>query len=241
MSYLPNGSHLPPERLAALADEAPSAPEMAHLASCDECARERAAYISLGEIANAESAQIGAPLTTWESLAPVLIEDGVIDSGRGLQLRAHRVRRPWLQAAAAVLFVAGGMMAGRVTAGASVLPLHEPGTIASNAVTVADSVPHFRSIDEARAAQTQSQLLYQSATSFLAQRDTASRAPDSPAGMRTRLAALDRTRQVMGEALQDSPYDPVINGYYMTTLGQREATLQQLNTVMPASMRATSY
>ena len=37
--------------------------------------------------------------------------------------------------------------------------------------------------------------------------------------MRTRLAALDRTRQVMGEALQDSPYDPVINGYYITRSG----------------------
>jgi hypothetical protein len=45
----------------------------------------------------------------------------------------------------------------------------------------------------------------------------------------------------MGEALQDSPYDPVINGYYISASGQREATLRQLNTVMPASMRLTSY
>jgi hypothetical protein len=59
--------------------------------------------------------------------------------------------------------------------------------------------------------------------------------------MRTRLAALDRTRQVLGAALNDAPSDPVINGYYLTTLGQREATLRQLNTVAPASMRLTSY
>ena len=45
----------------------------------------------------------------------------------------------------------------------------------------------------------------------------------------------------MGEALNDAPYDPVINGYYLTTLGQREATLRQLNTVMPTGMRMTSY
>jgi hypothetical protein len=33
----------------------------------------------------------------------------------------------------------------------------------------------------------------------------------------------------------------VINGYYLTTLGQREATLRQMNVVAPASMRMTSY
>ena len=60
--------------------------------------------------------------------------------------------------------------------------------------------------------------------------------------MRARLAALDQANQVMGAALSEAPYDPVINGYYLTTLGQREATLQQLNTVAAgSSMRMTSY
>jgi hypothetical protein len=45
----------------------------------------------------------------------------------------------------------------------------------------------------------------------------------------------------MGEALKKAPYDAVINGYYLSTLGQREATLRQLNAAMPASMRMTSY
>ena len=45
----------------------------------------------------------------------------------------------------------------------------------------------------------------------------------------------------MGEALNEAPYDPVINNYYLTTQGQREATIRQLNTVMPASMRIQSY
>ena len=64
---------------------------------------------------------------------------------------------------------------------------------------------------------------------------------ESPAAMRTRLAALDRTRRVLGEALNEAPYDPVINGYYLTTVGQREATLRQMNVVAPASMKLTSY
>src|SRR5215213_10160171 len=92
-----NMSHLPIERLAALADEMPSATEMAHLASCAECARERATFRNLAELASSESARIGQPLTTWESIKPVLIADGVIDTGRGLPFRAQRVRRPWLQ------------------------------------------------------------------------------------------------------------------------------------------------
>jgi hypothetical protein len=231
-------SHLPTERLAALVDESPTAAELAHLSGCADCSRERAVFRGMAELATAESARIGAPLTTWESLAPVLIADGVIDTGRGLPFRKHHVGRPWLQAAAAVLFVAGGMMAGRFTAGASVLPLQSTDSAATAAL---DSAPHFRTVDEARNAQAQSQLLYQASTAFLAQQDTSGHATDTPSAMRTRLAALDRARDVMGEALNDAPYDPVINGYYLTTLGQREATLRQLNTVLPASMRMMSY
>src|ERR1700759_3842604 len=95
---IPSMSHLPTERLAALVDETPSAEEMLHLSSGAECARERAAFRNLAELATTESAQIGAPITTWESLRPALIADGVIDRGRGLELRARQVRRPWLQA-----------------------------------------------------------------------------------------------------------------------------------------------
>jgi hypothetical protein len=231
-------SHLPIERLAALADEPPSTTEALHLASCAECARERATFRSLADLAGSESARIGQPLTTWESIKPVLVADGVIDTGRGLPFRAQRMRRPWLQAAAAVLLVAGGMMAGRFTGGLPVLPMKEgQAAIAYNA----DSTPTFRSVDDAKVAQAQAQSIYQTATAFLAAQDTSANPVDSPSAMRARLAALDRARDVMGEALNNAPYDPVINGYYLTTLGQREATIRQLNTVLPASMRTISY
>lgn len=243
-------SHLPTERLAALADEPPTAAELAHLASCAECARERAAYQSLLELAAGAGSSIGAPLTTWDALRPKLLDDGVIGA-RPVVLRPRRTsHRVWLQAAAAVLLISGGIVAGRITAGASPLPIvpgHRAITTASlttdstTASLVADSTPRFHSVEDARAAQAQSQLTYQTATAYLAQRDTTSRAPESPAAIRTRLAALDRTRQVLDEALDEAPYDPVISGYYLTTIGQREATLRQLNTVAPASMRLTSY
>jgi hypothetical protein len=230
-------SHLLTERLAALADEAPTPAELAHLASCVDCARERAAYQSLVEVAAGEASRLGAPLTTWERLAPALAADGVIDTGRGLTFRTRHTARPWLQAAAAVVILAGGVAAGRWSAHATSSPAQT--TTANN--TIGDSTLSFRSVQEARAAQTQSQTTYQTATAYLAQHDTAGQATESPSAMRARLAALDRARDVMGEALTEAPYDPVINGYYLTTLGQREATIRRLNTVLPASMRMTSY
>lgn len=233
-------SHLPTERLAALADEPPTAAELAHLTSCAACARERAAYQSLLELAAGAGSTIGAPLTTWDSLRPKLLEDRLIDAEPPMIRARSAHTRVWLQAAAAVLLVSGGAVAGRITAGASALPIAGRASV-TTASLAADSTPHFQSIDEARAAQAQSQLLYQTATAYLAQRDTTDRSLENPAAIRTRLAALDRTRQVLDEALDQAPYDPVINGYYLTTLGQREATLRQLNTAAPASMRITSY
>ena len=240
MSHPPNVSHLSTERLAALSDDAPTATELAHLAACAECARERTVYQSLLELASTDSARLGAPLTSWERLAPALVTDGVIDTGRALptHARTSRLSVSWFQAAAAVLLLAGGMMAGRYTAGATVLPLRD---LANRRASVTDSVPRFTSIEEARAAQAQSQLTFQTATAFLAQQDTTNGSSETPASIRTRLATLDRVREVVGKALNDAPYDPVINGYYLTTVGQREATLRQLNTALPAGMRLTSY
>lgn len=233
-------SHLPTERLAALADEAPTAAELAHLASCAECARERDAYRSLVELAASAGTSIGAPLTSWEALRPRLVGDRLIGAESATPRPRRTGNRAWLQAAAAVLLVSGGAVAGRVTAGAGPLPAARTRPVNTTAAAT-DSSPRFRSVEDARVAQAQSQLLYQSATAYLAQRDTAASEPESPAAIRTRLAALDRTRQVLDQALDEAPYDPVINGYYLTTLGQREATLRQLNTVAPASMRITSY
>lgn len=238
-------SHLSTDRLAALADESPTATELAHLSSCVECARERAAFQALAELAAGESARIGTPLTNWETLGPALVADRIIDDGSTVRTfaeqRTRRASRPWLQAAAAVLLILGGAMAGRYSAGASALPIAESSPVASAPNPPADSVPQFHTVDEARLAQLQSQTLYQTATAYLAAQDTSLRAVDSPAAIRTRLAALDRASQAIGQALNDAPYDPVINGYYLSTLGQREATLRQLNTVMPASMRITTY
>ena len=234
-------SHLSPERLAALVDETPTAAELAHLAGCAECARERATYRNLVELAVNNSTSIASPLTSWEALRPALARDGIIDDGKATPMVTRRVGRPWLQAAAAVLLVAGGTIAGRLSAGASLRPLAESPSRRVAESPILDSAARFRSVEDARAAQTQAQVLYQNATAFIAQQDTLTTPAESPAAMRTRLAALDRTRRVLGEALNEAPYDPVINGYYLTTIGQREATIRQMNVASPTNMRLTTY
>src|SRR3954462_9463121 len=127
-------SHLPEERLAALPDEPPNSAELAHLASCDRCAAERAAHRGLRELASAEGASIGEPLTSWESLAPALRADGVIDTGEWrVARRQRRFTGVWAQAAAALLIALGGMAYGRYTATGSVLPgaLHGASAVAA--------------------------------------------------------------------------------------------------------------
>jgi hypothetical protein len=238
-------SHLSPERLALLCDESPTPTELGHLATCAACARERRAYDALRALAAQESARIDRPLTHWDRLRPALAADRIIESGVPLsRLSRGRVARWGFRAAAAVILVSVGVVGGRLTAtNAALAPsARAASTTTPSATQTASVVPvQYHSLDEARAAQTQLQSAYQAATAFIAQHDTSGPAVMSSAAMRTRLAALDHVSQAVGEALDEAPYDPVINGYYLNTLGQREATLRQLNTVLPAGMRITSY
>jgi len=231
-------SHLPDERLAALYDDPPTSAELAHLASCERCAAERAAYRTLRELANAEQ-RIGAPLSDWDMLAPALRADGVIDTGEWrVARRPRRFSGVWSQAAAALLIALGGIAYGRYSAVGSVLPDSRQRAVAVAAA--GDSVA-FNSVDEARQAQELYQTLYQSAALYLAAHDTVDLAPGSPAAIRRRLAALDEVGATVRQALTESPADPVINGYYLTTLGQREATLRQLNASLPVGVRLNSF
>ena len=45
----------------------------------------------------------------------------------------------------------------------------------------------------------------------------------------------------MRDAMEKSPQDPVINQYYLATVGAREATLRQLGTVLPASAHMNRF
>src|SRR5580704_527707 len=113
-------SHLSPERLAALVDEEPTATEFAHLIACARCAEEREAHRALVAMARLERASIGLPLTRWESISSALHSEEMPASSSPAVATVHRTyqSRVWLQAAAALLFVAAGVAMGRYTAGA---------------------------------------------------------------------------------------------------------------------------
>jgi hypothetical protein len=251
-------SHLPTERLAALGDEEPTAAESAHLAACADCARERAAYRTLVAMARTERDAIGIPLTRWESIAGALANDSagatpaVASRERGpvVATRGRGVRffRAPLQAAAGVLLLAGGAIVGRMSAGAPLLPVGAPaptsvavdGGQATQVAQRRDSAT-FASVDEARSAQLRSEALYQQAAAFLAEHDTTSSQDYNPEMVKSRLAALDQMISTTRAAMREAPHDPVINGYYLTTVGQREAALRQLNYALPASLRSNSF
>jgi hypothetical protein len=242
-------SHLSTERLAALGDEAPTPAEAAHLVACEVCAREHAAYRALVTMAHDERGAIGIPLSRFDSIASALAADQpqVAPASRVVPdhnpTARHFLRTP-MRAAAGFLLLAGGVAAGRMSAGASLFPKMEVGapSVATNTTRAASSdSASFASIEEARVAQLHSEALYQQAAAFLAEHDTTGAGDGSPVAYRSRLAALDQVISTTREAMRQAPHDPVINGYYLTTLGQREATLRQLNTVLPASLRTNSF
>jgi hypothetical protein len=268
--------HLPTDRLAALADEAPSPEETAHLALCAECSREVRAYESLLAMARAEGDTAGyleMPLTRWDAIAAEL-RGGTRDSAKPAT-RSRRIAVPvWAQrAAAAVFLLAGGIAIGRYSAPEAAVnvarndpPVVKPAPrpnqpkppapvelaqpkpsavqqASYQAPSVDSLIPtSFASVEEARLWMQRFEVGFQNAAAFVAARDTAGvTVPADAQTYRARLAALDRAGRVMRDALRDAPEDPVINGYYLTTLGQREATLRQINVSQPGGQRVIGF
>ena len=248
--------HLTAERLAALADDTPTAAEREHLARCAECCRERARYLRLRELASDESTRLGPPLSDWAAVAAGLRAEGILATPdeapvpaytMPVTVRAHRrfASTTWARAAAALMLVAGGVMGGRISAGHPAIPIGTTGLATARdtvAVVISDTLPTFHSAREALAHLTAAEQHYQYAAAYLGQLDS-SAAPvdDSSQAYETRLAALDNVMAATRQALFQAPHDPVMNRFYLATLGAREATIRQLNTVLPAGERVSRY
>lgn len=244
-------SHLHPERLAALADGEPTAAEAAHLSSCSACAYEMAAHRHLLMLAWRERETLSAPLASWETIAAAARQEGLIRAAQSA-LRASRSaqRVPglpwWLQAAAAVVLLAGGMAIGRLavpafggsetaTTGDARVPSGQGG------VRVASDTMTFHSTAEAFAALERAERDYLAAMTYLSGQDTVTRAADDPAIYRARLAALDEMAGVALDAVHQAPQDPLMNRYYLSTLGARDATLRQLGEKLPQNVQLAAF
>jgi hypothetical protein len=200
------------------------------------------------------------PLTDWNSLARQLRADGLISApipASGYRFAARR----WMQAAAAVALVAGGAAVGRYTASESSIqssPAQVSEAPASsgqnggvttvgesqapgNATTASNTTSEFHSPEEAWAALNRAGEEYQRASAYLSASNTDVPMPTTPDTYRTRLAALDNVMSDMRTALHESPHDPVINQYYLATVGAREATLRQLGTTLPAGAKLNRF
>jgi hypothetical protein len=242
-------SHLSTDRLAAFADDTPTADEATHLAGCWDCRAEVAAYRRLARLSAMAPVPM-EPLTAWSRLAPQLRAEGIIvDLGRThggavapsaapvgtLEALRRRVGMQWvMRAAAGLALLVGGAALGRFTA--------QDAARAGAPLAAVAPAPSFGSSEEALQVLTAAQQQYQTAAAFLAAQDSGSRFVGmNQDAYRTRLAALDEIAAAARTALYRTPQDPMLNQYYLTTLGAREATLRQIGATMPETRRLERY
>lgn len=214
---------------------------------------------ALDELVARERERGAPPLTEWGTLAERLRTEGLIRDEAPTRRFAARY---WRQAAAAVLVAGGGIAAGRVSAGASLMPSSTvqtasqpsvsytpssaPGSYSSvrpdaSSALASSSGQEFRTPEDAWAVLNRAGEEYQRASAYLSASNVDVPMPQSPAIYRTRLATLDNVMSDMRDALREAPQDPVINQYYLATVGAREATLRQLGTTLPAGARLNQF
>jgi hypothetical protein len=190
----------------------------------------------LDQIIADERGREQAPLNEWRTIAARAREEGLI---RESQSRSWISGRPWIQAAAAMLLLVGGIAIGRTTIAipSSAQPgsesqriagsgTREAGSGGTSGATTASSTAGFASVDDASATLERAAADYQRASAYLAANPSGPTTVDSSRIYRTRLAALDTVNNAMESALRTAPHDPVINQYYLATMGARAATRQ---------------
>jgi hypothetical protein len=195
----------------------------------------------LDQIIAAEKARPQEPLNEWRTIAARAREEGLIQGSR--EWRAS-LGQQWLQAAAAVLLLVGGIAIGRSTIGLPTTVTNQPAAVAisadpstatpanNNAATdfVPSSSASFASVDQASAALDRAVQEYTRASQYLAASNLADQTRDSAAFYRARAEALDQIANAARSALATAPHDPVLNQYFLATMGARAATRQVVST-----------
>jgi len=243
-------SHLTDETIARLVDESPTALEAAHLSVCAVCRDElQAMHVQVAHLS--ELPELQPPPADWEKLEQRLAAEGLI--------RGRSPRRIWLhyglRAAAAVVLVLAGALAGRL-----VQPTSSPSAtrLANNAPPASDQrgqrvteIPappsatpvreltspadarlasHVtprtpRTFEEALQDVREAESTYLDALTRFAELSGTTTAGDPAA----RLAALEGILLTTRAALGKAPTDAVINGYYLNAVAQRDATIRQIS------------
>jgi hypothetical protein len=229
-------SHLNLETLARLLDDAPDAAEKAHLEVCADCRQEledmRADLAALQSLPAMEP-----PAGEWSVIEARLGDEGLMRRPHG------RIawRTTGLRAAAAVLiFLLGGATGATWTGNR---PDRMPGVIASGSQQTARDEPRNvlaevlisgqqpRTREEATLLLSEAEALYLDAMQQVSELSSPGDGGDPVA----RLAALEGITAITRAALDRAPADPVLNGYHITAVAQREAILRQLAAAMGGS------
>jgi hypothetical protein len=186
----------------------------------------------LDQLIAGERTREQAPLNEWRTIAARAREEGLI---RESQSRSWIADQPWIRAAAALVLLIGGIAIGRTTIA---LPSSDQATedsgkatasVPSTAVPAATTTgANFASVDDASATLERALTDYQRASAFLAANSSGPTTIDSSRIYSARLAALDKVGNAMESALRTAPHDPVINQYYLATMGARVATQQMV-------------
>ena len=239
-------SHLTLETLARLIDESPDPTEAGHLDICEHCRDEL-------EALRADSAALHAlpdpdpSIAQWMRLEQRLEREGLMRRTWRWQPTALRM------AAAVVIFVLGGVSAAlvmrpnnrpyltatdapvqQVTQPRISVPDSEVTLATGPAIESAAPVPQPVAIvaqQPARTAEEAANRLRTAETDYLAAlarfAELSGRIDEGDP--LARLAALESIVATTRAALGRAPADPVINGYHLTAVAQRDALLRQVS------------
>ena len=199
----------------------------------------------LDQIIAAERGREQEPLNDWRTIAARAREEGLIRESDSSGYRGSS--QPWMQAAAAILILIGGIAIGRTTIGLPTLTENPANNVATatpsptptNATTpavapspVLVSDASFASVDDAADALNRALRDYQRASQYIAATNALTKSPDSTAIYTARAAAFDKIVNATESALRTAPRDPVINQYYLATMGAQVATRQMASVGM---------
>ena len=234
-------SHLTLETLARLIDETPDPTENGHLDNCKQCRDEleamRADASAMQRLEDPEP-----PLVHWVRLEERLEREG-------LMRRSWRWQPTMLRAAAAVvIFVLGAISASLLTRSEprqyltnNTVPQSQPAQqvvpAPNSAATLVEtpgpvvSAPSIATGQPARTAEEAAARLRTAEADYLTAltryTELAGRADQGDP--LARLAALYSFVATTRAALGRAPADPVINGYHLTAVAQRDALLRQVS------------
>lgn len=186
------------------------------------------------ELVARERARELPPLNSWAEISERAREEGVIHRSRP---SLWTERRPWLQAAAGIVILLGGITIGRSTWDGPGSPAASP-----EQASATPASPSISTVEDAWKVLDRASAEYQSASAFLAaQSNVGPAVADSAAVYQARLDALTQLMEATAAARENAPRDPVINQYYLAARGAHDATVRQLGAVQPASLRLKGF